>query len=53
MKKSKALAEDLRFMVPFDPQALPRVKWSKTFFQLAQNFFVHQSRPLNRLRRKP
>src|ERR1700730_17334764 len=41
MKKSEPLTEDLRLMVPLDPQPLPGVKRSETFLQSVQNFFVH------------
>jgi hypothetical protein len=41
MKEREPLTEDLRLVVPLDPQSLPCMKRSETFLQLVQNLFVH------------
>src|SRR6266849_646814 len=41
MKKCKALAENLRFVVGLDPQSLFRVEGTETCLQLAQNICIH------------
>src|ERR1035437_5123406 len=45
VKEIDALTENLRFMVRFDSQSLPRVQPSETSLQFQQEFFVHKELP--------
>jgi hypothetical protein len=43
VKEVDTLAEDLRFMIFFDSQSLPRVQPTESLLQFQQDFVVHNA----------